>query len=540
MLTALAWLCIWAAGFIATAAAGPVTTTTFSSPGSKSVTLKVCNAAGCSTVTRNLTVLDPAPRLLSVAIPSLLGTADPPFTFSATAAGRPPLFFSWTLTLPDGSLRTSTSPSFSWSPTLVGSHSLTLSVSNLNGTKTTSAQFSVIPTVFADVPPNDWAAEFIEALFFSGLTTGCGLDAAQRRLFCPTRPLTRAEAAVFVERALHPAPFSPPAPTGRTFGDVPAGYWAADWIELAFREGLTTGCAVLQGSRLFCPNDLVTRAEIAVFLERALHPLAFLPPPAVGLFADVPASYWAAPWIEQLYRDGVTTGCSASGVLHFFCPAATTTRAEMAALLARAFRIEQAPTPTDFLAHLCSGTQCSYAVGLPIDFALHLRGGIPLSYDFDWDGNGTYEESVVYPVSHTYLSPGVYRPRLRVRRGTWSAVLSHPYPLTLFAPAGLLAPPASISASADSLVSPSPSDPPGTPTKVSYQILTPSQPGVLGYAAFVSSGGPYVFAGLLQANRATAADRLLLPPSPGVVRFLSLKPFTALSLGTSSLPIRLP
>jgi hypothetical protein len=60
------------------------------------------------------------------------------------------------------------------------------------------------------------------------------------------------------------------------------------------------------------------------------------PPPATGTrFADVPASYWAARWIEQLAADGVTGGCGGGN----FCPDLAVTRGEMAVFLATAFHL---------------------------------------------------------------------------------------------------------------------------------------------------------------------------------------------------------
>jgi hypothetical protein len=48
------------------------------------------------------------------------------------------------------------------------------------------------------------------------------------------------------------------------FGDVPISYWAAAWIEQLSAEGITGGC----GGGNYCPNQAVTRAEMAVFLVR--------------------------------------------------------------------------------------------------------------------------------------------------------------------------------------------------------------------------------------------------------------------------------
>ena len=60
------------------------------------------------------------------------------------------------------------------------------------------------------------------------------------------------------------------------------------------------------------------------------------PPPATGTrFTDVPASFWAAPSIEQLAAEGITNGCGGN----LYCPNKTVGRAEMAVFLARAFHL---------------------------------------------------------------------------------------------------------------------------------------------------------------------------------------------------------
>ena len=66
---------------------------------------------------------------------------------------------------------------------------------------------------------------------------------------------------------------------------------------------------------------------------RAVHGRCFTPPTASGIFADVPLSYWAADWIEQLYREGITTGCQKNPLM--YCPEMHVTRAQMAKFLAR-------------------------------------------------------------------------------------------------------------------------------------------------------------------------------------------------------------
>jgi hypothetical protein len=70
-----------------------------------------------------------------------------------------------------------------------------------------------------------------------GITAGCGdLN------FCPENPVTRAQMVVFLLRAEHGPNYAPPPATGTVFADVPADAFAADYIEAAAEEGITAGC----------------------------------------------------------------------------------------------------------------------------------------------------------------------------------------------------------------------------------------------------------------------------------------------------------
>ncbi|MGE5276820.1 MAG: galactose oxidase-like domain-containing protein [Acidobacteriota bacterium] len=111
------------------------------------------------------------------------------------------------------------------------------------------------------------------------------------------------------------------------FLDVPAGHLFHDAIERLFRAGVTAGC----GGGNFCPDDPVTRAQMAVFLMRAEHGSGYTAPAASGtLFADVPGGSFGAGAIEQAASEGIFPGGGAFG------PNAPVDRAEMAGLLLRA------------------------------------------------------------------------------------------------------------------------------------------------------------------------------------------------------------
>jgi hypothetical protein len=184
-------------------------------------------------------------------------------------------------------------------------------------------------TNFADVPTTYWSHLFIESLYASGVTGGCGTNP---KIYCPSATVTRAQMAVFLERAMRGSD-TLPAATGVVFADVSTSYWAATSVEALYADGVTGGCAT--GPLRYCPDTNVTRAQMAVFLLRAKHGKTYAPPSATGVFADVPTTYWAAAWIEQLYHDGVTTGCSASPLN--YCPESNVSRDQMAVFLDRAF-----------------------------------------------------------------------------------------------------------------------------------------------------------------------------------------------------------
>ena len=199
---------------------------------------------------------------------------------------------------------------------------------------------TLVPTVpagyrFEDVPPSHWAYSYIELTASKGITGGCQ---ASPPLFCPERNLTRAEAAVFLLKSIHGSSYSPPSSTQR-FTDVPPGYWAYNWINQLAAEGITGGCT----ATTFCPDNPVTRIQAAILLLKSKYGISYSPPPATGIFSDMGTSHWAAAWAEQLYREGITGGCSTSPLN--YCPDSNVTRAVMSVLLVKTFNLSFSPSP---------------------------------------------------------------------------------------------------------------------------------------------------------------------------------------------------
>jgi glucose/arabinose dehydrogenase len=193
----------------------------------------------------------------------------------------------------------------------------------------TSGPFSFYVNVtFLDVPTTYFAAAYVQAIVDAGVTAGCA-----PRLFCPERPTSRAEMAVFLVKSAIGGAYVPPLAQGGVFADVHPGDFAADWIEDLARRNITSGCDAAN----YCPNRAVTRAEIAVLLLKTSQGAAYVPPLARGgVFADVHPGDFGADWIEDLAARGITGGCDS---VPNFCPARSVTRAEVAVFLTKTFNL---------------------------------------------------------------------------------------------------------------------------------------------------------------------------------------------------------
>jgi len=181
---------------------------------------------------------------------------------------------------------------------------------------------------FLDVPQGDLFHAFVGQVFRNGITAGCGGGN-----YCRDNEVTRAQMAVFLLKSEHGPLFAPPACAG-VFPDVLCPGPFTDWIEQLSAEGVTGGC----GGGNYCPDDPVTRQQMAVFLLKAEHGSAFTPPPCAGLFGDVACPGIFTSWVERLFNENVTGGCQASPLL--YCPESSVTRGQMAVFLTKAFSLQ--------------------------------------------------------------------------------------------------------------------------------------------------------------------------------------------------------
>jgi hypothetical protein len=181
---------------------------------------------------------------------------------------------------------------------------------------------------FLDVPAGNLYHDDVVKLVANEVTVGIGGG-----LYGINDPVKRQAMAVFVLKAAHGICYTPPpcTPPG-IFADVPCPSPFADWIQALAAEGITGGC----GGGNYCPQDTVTRKQMAPFLLRAVHGPDYVPPRCRGIFADVPCPSLFADWIEQLKAENITTGCGNGTV---YCPDSPNTRGQMATFLIKALRL---------------------------------------------------------------------------------------------------------------------------------------------------------------------------------------------------------
>ena len=116
-----------------------------------------------------------------------------------------------------------------------------------------------------------------------GITRGCATTPTAQ--YCPNTHVTRAEMAAFLLRATGEPDPQPTAPN--TFTDVPDGEWYTNYVLRAAQLGVDVG----EDGR-WRPDDPLTRLEMAQWLTRMFdHVIASASPQ--GLFDDVNANDWS-------------------------------------------------------------------------------------------------------------------------------------------------------------------------------------------------------------------------------------------------------
>ena len=114
-----------------------------------------------------------------------------------------------------------------------------------------------------------------------------------------------------------------------TFADVAPAYPFFDAIGLLRSRSITDGCA--SAPLRFCPDDNITRGQMAVFIVRSIMGGDNFTYNATPYFDDTPASYPFFKWIQKMWELGITNGCGTST----YCPDSPVTRGQMAVFIIR-------------------------------------------------------------------------------------------------------------------------------------------------------------------------------------------------------------
>jgi len=146
--------------------------------------------------------------------------------------------------------------------------------------------------------------------------------------------------------------------TAQPFNDVSLSHPYVNYVNLIRNAEITAGCSLFPP--LYCPDQNVTRGQMAAFIVRAaLHTDAFTYPD-LPYFDDVNQNHPYFKYVQKLRELGITVGCSAAPAL--FCPDSNVTRQQMAVFLTRGkFGAQTANTnlansTTPYFTDVASGT----------------------------------------------------------------------------------------------------------------------------------------------------------------------------------------
>lgn len=179
-------------------------------------------------------------------------------------------------------------------------------------------------TTFADVSADAFFFDAVNLMKDLQITDGCAGDPPR---YCPNDLVTRGQMAVFIIRSIfgtdeftfNPTPF---------FDDVPVDHPFFKWIQKLAQLGITQGCAFRQ----YCPSDFVTRGQMAVFIVRMRYGENVVFTAPVGqIFGDVPPGHVFYEWIQEMGQLGITDGCGGGD----YCPNNHVSRGQMAVFIIR-------------------------------------------------------------------------------------------------------------------------------------------------------------------------------------------------------------
>jgi hypothetical protein len=156
--------------------------------------------------------------------------------------------------------------------------------------------------VFKDVEEWSYYEESVHYLYYEGITSGISVDE-----FGVGHGLTRETAVTLLMKALGYTEEDAMGAADVDFKDVDKKSYYYKFIKLAHELHIVSGV----GNGKFDPKKVMTRAEMATIIDKA-YELDFYSKEATSPFVDLNEASWAAPYIKRIYRDGITSGTSAT------------------------------------------------------------------------------------------------------------------------------------------------------------------------------------------------------------------------------------
>ncbi len=251
---------------------------------------------------------------------------------------------------------------------LVSTFAIIAATVTLVTSPTTAQDFDDVDldSVFDDVDLDSVHAPAIaalDALDIFGRASTCSRDR-----FCPDVPIQRWVMAVWLTRAIGE---TNPTSNESRFSDVSSTAWWSPYAEALADFEITQGCA--SDPLSYCPNEPVTRAQMASFLTRAFD----LEEASSAGFSDTEGNFHLSD-INSLAAAEVTKGCSAEPLL--YCPDDSVTRGQMATFLHRALLMRESESltslsddvPDVLLTHIKSGDEVNLRSAVMGDSAVML------------------------------------------------------------------------------------------------------------------------------------------------------------------------
>ena len=244
-----------------------------------------------------------------------------------------------------------------------------------------------------------WAKTDIEFTANRGLLTGIS-----NTTFSPDAAMTR---GMFVTALGRLAGIDPNSYKSGPFTDVPATTYYAPYVNWAASKGITNGTS----TTTFSPDSVVTRQEMAVFMENYAKAMGYKVPEtrAAVTFADNSSiGSWAANAVKQMQMAGIMVGKDGNR----FDPTASATRAEVAAVLHRYVSLVIDTTTAQGFETNDSGSLMYYRNGKALTGAQTISG---VAYSFNSYG----EAKTAAPVAPAQPVDGKKYTIYTVKKNDW-------------------------------------------------------------------------------------------------------------------------